>query len=52
MHPEDLPLEERLRLAAAISRFFECLAVQKRFDQAVGESLERLARNPAFRRRT
>jgi hypothetical protein len=48
MQPEDLPLEDRLRVAAMASRFFECLAVQRRFDQAVAASIERLARNPAF----
>ena len=52
MQPEDLPLEERLKVAAMASRFFECLAVQRRFDQAVADSIERLfARNPAFRQR-
>jgi hypothetical protein len=46
MRPENLPLEERLKVAAAASRFFECLAVQRRQDAAIITSLVRTLRNP------
>ena len=52
MRPEDLPLEERLLVAAVVSRFFECLAAQRRQDAAIIASLERSLRNdPDFRER-
>jgi hypothetical protein len=46
MRPEDLPLEDRLKVAAAASRFFECLAAQQRQDAAIISSLVRTLRNP------
>jgi hypothetical protein len=46
MHPEDMPLEDRLRVAAAASRFFECLAVRHRQDAAIIASIERSLCDP------
>ena len=46
MRPEDLPLEDRLRVAAAVSRFFEGLAAQQRQDAAIISNLVRTLRNP------
>jgi hypothetical protein len=42
MRPEDLPLEERLKVAAAASRFLESLAAQRRQDARYLASLVRV----------
>jgi hypothetical protein len=52
MHPlENLTREDRARIAVHLRRFIASLQRQRRFDAEVAASLERLARNPAFRKR-
>jgi hypothetical protein len=46
MRLDDLTLEDRLKVAAAVSRFFEGLAAQQRQDVAIISSLVRTLRNP------
>ena len=50
MRPEDLPLEDRLRVAAAVSRFFEGLAAQQRQDAAIIGSFGSYTEKPARHR--
>jgi hypothetical protein len=49
---ERMTKEDRANIAVHLRRFMAALEHQRRFDRDVAASLERLARNPAFRRRT
>jgi hypothetical protein len=51
MRPEDLPLEDRLKVAAIASRFFECLVARRRQDAAIIASFERSLCDPDIRAR-
>jgi hypothetical protein len=51
MQPENLPLEDRLKVAAMASRFFECIAVWHRQDAAIVASIERSLCDPEIRAR-
>jgi len=43
--------DDRAKLAVHVRRFIAALEHQRRFDADIAASLERLARNPAFRQR-
>jgi hypothetical protein len=51
MELNSLTPEARARIAVHLKRFMTAMNQQRAFDDKVAASLERLARNPAFRQR-
>jgi hypothetical protein len=51
MQSLELTPEQRARVAVHLKRFVEAIRQERAFDEKVAASIERLARNPAFRQR-